>query len=105
MEFAVIKTGGKQYKVSKGDSIKIEKLSDTAKVGDKISFEEVLLVDNGKDTTIGMPMIDGASVSAEVTKIGRADKVMVVKYLQKSRYHKKNGHRQPFVEVKISAIK
>ncbi len=105
MEFAVIKSGGKQYRVSKGDVIRIEKLKDVTEVGQKVVFDQVLLVDNGKDTTIGMPMIDGASVSAEVTKIGRADKVMVVKYLQKSRYHKKNGHRQPFVEVKITAIK
>ncbi len=105
MEFAVIKTGGKQYRVSKGDSIRIEKLGDEVEVGQKINFDEVLLVDNGKDTTIGTPFISGASVSAEVTKIGRADKIMVVKYLQKSRYHKKNGHRQHFVEVKITAIK
>ncbi len=105
MEFAVIKSGGKQYRVSKGDVIRIEKLKDVTEVGQKVVFDQVLLVDNGKDTTIGMPMIDGASVLADVTKIGRADKIMVVKYLQKSRYHKKNGHRQPFVEVKITAIK
>lgn len=105
MEFAVIKTGGKQYRVSKGDVVRIEKIKDVTEVGQKLVFDQVLLVDNGKDTTIGMPMIDGAHVDAEVTKIGRADKVMVVKYLQKSRYFKKNGHRQPFVEVKITAIK
>ena len=105
MEFAVIKTGGKQYRVAKGDTIRIEKIKDVSEVGQKLTFDQVLLVDNGKDTTIGMPMIDGASVNAEVTKIGRADKINVVKYLQKSRYFKKNGHRQPFVEVKILAIK
>lgn len=105
MEFAVIKSGGKQYRVSKGDVIRIEKIKDVTEVGQKLVFDQVLLVDNGKDTTIGMPVIDGASVTAEVTKIGRADKVNVVKYLQKSRYFKKNGHRQPFVEVKINEIK
>ena len=105
MEFAVIKTGGKQYRVSAGDTIRIEKMKDVTEVGQKVVFDEVLLVDNGNDTSIGMPFIDGAKVTAEVVKIGRADKVMVVKYLQKSRYHKKNGHRQPFVEVKINAIK
>jgi len=105
MEFAVIKTGGKQYSVSKGDSVRIEKMKDVIEVGQKIVFDQVLLVDNDKDTTIGTPTIPGAQVTAEVTKIGRAEKVMVVKYLQKSRYHKKNGHRQPFVEVKITAIK
>lgn len=105
MEFAVIKSGGKQYRVSKGDVIRIEKIKDVVEVGQKLVFDQVLLVDNGKDTTIGMPLIDGASVSAEVSKIGRAEKVNVVKYLQKSRYFKKNGHRQPFVEVKITGIK
>ena len=105
MEFAVIKTGGKQFKVSKGDSIKIEKLSDTAKVGDKVTFEEVLLVDNGKDTTIGTPYIKGAKVEAEIVEIGRTRKVLVVKYKQKSRYLKRNGHRQPFFKVKIISIK
>lgn len=105
MEFAVIKTGGKQYRVSVGDVIRIEKLSDESQVGDKVVFDQVLLVDNGSDTTIGTPVITGATVSAEIVKIGRAEKVIVVKYLQKSRYFKKNGHRQPFVEVKITAIK
>src|ERR1035437_2645989 len=105
MEFAVIKTGGKQYKVSKGDSIKIEKLSDTAKVGDTVTFLEVLLVDNGKDTTIGTPFIKGAKVEATVEKIGKLPTVTVIHYKQKSRYYKKNGHRQPFFKVKIASIK
>ena len=105
MEFAVIKTGGKQYKVSKGDSVKIEKLSDGALVGDKITFEEVLLVDDGKDTTIGMPFIKGAKVEATIEEIGKLPTVTVIHYKQKSRYFKKNGHRQPFFKVKISSIK
>ncbi len=105
MEFAVIKTGGKQYKVSKGDSIKVEKLSDTAKIGDKISFEEVLVVDNGKDTTIGTPFIKGAKVEGTLEDIARAQKVIVIHYKQKSRYFKKNGHRQDYFKVKIDSIK
>ena len=105
MEFAVIKTGGKQYRVSVGDSVKIEKLSDTATVGDKIVFDKVLLVDNGKDTTIGTPTIKGATVNATLEEIGRAQKVTVIHYKQKSRYYKKNGHRQPFFKVKIDSIK
>ena len=105
MEFAVIKTGGKQYKVSKGDSIKIEKLSDTAQIGDKVSFEEVLMVDDGKNTTLGTPFIKGAKVEATVEKIGKLPTVLVMRYKQKSRYFKKNGHRQPYFQVKISAIK
>jgi large subunit ribosomal protein L21 len=105
MEFAVIKTGGKQFKVAKGDSIKIEKLSDTAKIGDKIVFEEVLLVDNGKDTTIGMPFINGAKVEGTIEQIGTLPKITVMHYKQKSRYFKKNGHKQPYFKVKINNIK
>ena len=105
MEFAVIETGGKQYTVSKGDIITIEKISDTQKQGDVITFDKVLLVDDGKDTTIGTPNIPKASVSGVVTEIGRTPTVMVVKYKQKSRYWKRNGHRQPFVKVKIDSIK
>lgn len=105
MEFAIIKTGGKQYKVSKGDSLKIEKIIGDFKVGDKITFDKVLLVDNGKDTTIGTPFIDGAKVEATLAEIGRNKKVTVVKYKQKSRYFKINGHRQPNFKVTIDAIK
>ena len=105
MEFAVITTGGKQFTVSKGDVIAIEKLSDTHKEGDKVVFDKVLLMDNGKDTTIGTPYIAKASVSGTITEIGRAPKITVVHYKQKSRYHKKNGHRQPFFKVKIDSLK
>lgn len=104
MEFAVIQTGGKQYTVSIGSIIKIEKISDEHNVGDKIVFDKVLLVDNGKDTTIGNPFIAKATVKGIITKIGRSPKVNVVHYKQKSRYFKKYGHRQPFVEVKIDSL-
>jgi large subunit ribosomal protein L21 len=104
-EFAVIETGGKQYKVSVGDVLKVEKLAGEFTLGDKITFENVLLVDNGSDTTIGSPYIKGAKVESIFQKFGKGKTVKVVKYKQKSRYLKKNGHRQPFVEVKISAIK
>lgn len=105
MEFAVIKTGGKQYKVSKGDSIKIEKLLGDYKEGDAVVFKEVLLVDNGKDTTIGTPFIEGAKVEGTIEKIGKLPTVTVIHYKQKSRYFKKNGHRQPYFKVKIDSIK
>ncbi len=105
MEFAVIKTGGKQYKVSVGDSVKIEKITGEFAEGDKLTFDQVLLVDNGKDTTIGTPTIKGAEVKGTLEKIGRAQKVTVIHYKQKSRYFKKNGHRQPFFQVKIDSIK
>jgi large subunit ribosomal protein L21 len=104
-EFAVIETGGKQYKVSVGDVVRIEKIEGEYKEGDKILFDKVLLVDNGVDTTIGTPYISGAKVESLFQKFGKSKTVTVVKYKQKSRYLKKNGHRQPFAEVKISAIK
>jgi large subunit ribosomal protein L21 len=105
MEFAVIKTGGKQYKVSVGGLISIEKIKGEFKKGDAISFDKVLLVDDGKNTTIGTPFILGAKVDSEVVEIGRTRKVMVIKYKQKSRYLKRNGHRQPYIKVKITSIK
>ncbi len=104
-EFAVITTGGKQYKVSVGASLRIEKLKGEYKEGDTITFDKVLLVDDGANTTIGMPYIVGPKVQGKIAKIGRATKVMVVKYKQKSRYLKRNGHRQPFFEIKITSIK
>lgn len=104
-EFAVIFTGGKQYKVAVGDVLKIEKIDGNFKSGDKIIFDKVLLVDNGKDTTVGTPYIENATVESLFQKFGKNKTVSVVKYKQKSRYLKRNGHRQPFVEVKISSIK
>jgi large subunit ribosomal protein L21 len=106
MEFAVIQTGGKQYTVSKGDIISIEKLIGDYKEGDKVTFDQVLLVDDGKDTTIGTPFIPKAAVKGTITQIGRAAKVLVVKYKQKSRSGwTRNGHRQPFFKVKIDSLK
>ena len=105
MEFAVIQTGGKQYKVSKGNVLSVEKMKGEYKKGDKISFDKVLIVDDGKDTTIGTPYIKDAKVNAEIVDIGRARKVLVVRYKQKSRYLRRRGHRQPFFKVRITGIK
>ena len=105
MEIAVIQTGGKQYPVKVGETLKIEKLSGTYKEGDKVTFDKVLLVDNGKDTTIGTPYIKGAEVHATLKTMGRGKKVDVLKYRRKSRYKKLRGHRQPFFSVKIDSIK
>jgi len=105
MEFAVIQTGGKQYKVSVGDTVKIEKLAGEHKEGDKITFDKVLLVDNGKDTTIGTPFITGAKVEAELVEIGQTKKIIVVKYKPKSRYLVRQGHRQHFFKIKILGIR
>ena len=104
-EFAIIETGGKQYMVSEGDTLKIEKIKGDFKEGDKLTFENVLMVDNGEDTTIGAPYIKGAKVMATVNKISRAPKVTVIKYKAKSNYFKKRGHKQPFFEVKITSLK
>lgn len=103
--FAVIATGGKQYIVSPGTKVKVEKIKGEFKEGDTITFDQVLLVDDGKETKIGTPTISGTKVSATLLKIGRAQKVVVIKYKQKSRYFKKNGHRQPYFEVSIDSIK
>ena len=100
-EFAIIETGGKQYIVSEGDTVKIEKIKGDFKAGDSVVFENVLMVDNGSDTTIGAPYIKGAKVTAEIQKVARAKKVVVIKYKAKSNYFKKRGHRQPYFEVKI----
>ncbi len=105
MEFAVIKTGGKQYKVSKGDVVKIEKFKGDFKVVDKITFDEVMLVESGSDTTIGTPYIASAKVLGTLSEIGRNKTIDVIKYKQKSRYFKKNGHRQPWFKVTIDSIK
>lgn len=103
--FAVIETGGKQYKVMIGDTVKIEKISDKQKEGDKFDFDKVLLVDDGLDTSIGDPYIKGAKVSAEVVEVGRSKKISVIKYKSKSRYFRNKGHRQPFAKIKIVGIK
>ncbi len=109
MEFAVIQTGGKQYKVSQGGFVSIEKINKEGdkqyEKGDKLSFDQVLLVDDGTNTTIGTPFLKGAKVDAEIAEIGRARKILVVKYKQKSRYLRRNGHRQPYFKVKITSIK
>lgn len=103
--FAIIKTGGKQYVVSEGDVITIEKLGGTYKEGDTITFKEVLLVDDGSATTIGTPFIKGAEVIGTLTAQGKGKKVEVVKYKAKSNYHKRRGHRQPYFKVKIDSLK
>jgi len=101
-QFAVIKTGGKQYLVSPGQKLKIEKLD--AKESGKIVFDKVLLVSDAKKIQIGMPLVDGAKVEAKVLKQGRAKKIIVFRYHSKTRYRKKKGHRQHFTETEIVKI-
>ncbi|MBI4119037.1 MAG: 50S ribosomal protein L21 [Parcubacteria group bacterium] len=101
-QFAVIKSGGKQYKVAEGETIKLEKL-DTSK-GEEVVFSDVLLVSNDIGLKLGSPKIEGAKVSAKVVKNGRTRKVIVFKYRAKKRRKKKAGHRQHFTEVQITKI-
>ena len=114
MGFAIIETGGKQYKVVEGDVLLVEKLSSKAskggqvkelKKGESITFDRVLLVDDGKNTKVGTPYIDGAKVIATFEEGGKHKKIKVIKFKAKSRYFKKRGHRQPYSKVKITALK
>jgi len=99
---AIIKTGGKQYLVSPGNKIKIEKID--KKAGSEIVFHEVLLLEKNKKTEIGMPFIKGAKVSAKVVTQGRGKKVIVFKHKAKKREKTKKGHRQAYTEVEITKI-
>ena len=99
---AVIKTGGKQYLVSPGDKIKIEKIE--TKEGKEITFKDVLLVEKGRKLEIGNPLVKGAKVIGKVLRQDKAKKVIVFKYKSKTRHKVKKGHRQPFTEVEITKI-
>jgi len=99
--YAIIATGGKQYKVAEGDVVRVEKLE--AAEGDKVVFDQVLMI-GGEETKLGNPVVDGAKVHATVIGNGKGDKVIVYKYKRKSGYHNKNGHRQLYTEVKIDKI-
>lgn len=99
--FAIIKTGGKQYKVSEGDIIKVEKIE--AEAGDKIEFDQVLMV-AGDDVKVGSPVVEGAKVSAEVLDQKKDKKIVIFKFKAKKNYRKKKGHRQPYTLIKIEKI-
>ena len=100
--YAIIATGGKQYKVAEGDIIKVEKLG--AAEGEDFKFDQVLAVSKDGEFVVGTPCVDGATVSATVLGDGKAKKVIVYKYKRKTGSHKKNGHRQTYTQVKITAI-
>ena len=101
-KIAIIETGGKQYVVTDGSVLTIEKVP--AEKGVKITFDKVLLVDDGKEVRLGTPHVSGAKVTGELIKEGRDKKVTVIRYRQKSRYFKKKGHRQPYAKVKITTL-
>jgi large subunit ribosomal protein L21 len=104
MKFAVLGTGGKQYIVSEGQTLKIEKLIGDYTVGSKLSFDNVLATFEGDSVSVGKPTT-GTKVEAEIVSIGRHPKVTVLRYMPKSRWAKKNGHKQPFFEVKVTSVK
>ena len=104
VKIAIIETGGKQYVVTQDSVLDVEKIAGVTGAGAKITFDKVLLTDDGKATKVGSPYISGAKVSAELVEEGRDDKVTVIKYKQKSRYFKKGGHRQPYAKVRITAL-
>ena len=99
---AIIETGGKQYKVTQGDTLYIEKLD--AEAGSSITFDKVLAVLDGENATFGAPTVNGASVSATVVKNGKGKKVLVFKYKPKKNYRRRQGHRQPYTKVEITAV-
>lgn len=100
--YAIIETGGKQYKVQEGDVLYIEKLE--AGEGDVVSFDRVLLVSKDSGVTVGSPLVSGAAVSAKVEKHGKGKKIIVYKYKAKKNYRRKQGHRQPYTKVVIDKI-
>ena len=100
--YAVIKTGGKQYKVAAGEKIKVEQI--TADVGQEIVIDQVLAVGNGAELKVGAPLVDGASVTATVVSHGRHDKVRIFKMRRRKHYQKRQGHRQNYTELEIGAI-
>ena len=99
---AIIETGGKQYKVTEGDTLFIEKLE--AEAGQAITFDKVLAILDGDKATFGAPVVEGASVAATVVKNGKGTKVRIFKYNPKKGYRKRQGHRQPYTKVQIGAI-
>jgi large subunit ribosomal protein L21 len=99
--YAVIKTGGKQYRVAEGQKLRVEKLPGNA--GDKVTFNEILLI-GGDAPRIGVPTVAGASVAAEITAQDRGKKIVVFKFRRRKNYRRKNGHRQPYTELKITGI-
>lgn len=100
--YAVIKTGGKQYRVSQGDRLKVETLA--AEAGSEVKLDEVLLIGSGESVTVGAPMVANASVTARVLDHGRGNKVRIIKFRRRKHYRKQQGHRQNYTELEITGI-
>ena len=100
--YAVVSTGGKQYRVKEGDILRIEKIP--GNVGESFSFDKVLLLSDGSELTIGEPTVPNASVNARIVQQGKSKKILVFKYKRRKRFRRKQGHRQPFTAVQIDSI-
>lgn len=100
--YAVIETGGKQYRVQEGDVLFIEKVAGNE--GESLSFDKVLLVSNGEEVKVGKPYVDGVSVTGNIVEHGKAKKIIVYKFKRKKDYRRKQGHRQPYTKVRIEKI-
>jgi large subunit ribosomal protein L21 len=100
--YAVIRTGGKQYRVSQGETLRVEKLP--ASAGDKLTFDTLLFADDGGNIQVGRPLVSGVKVEAEVVSQGLGKKIIIFKYKRRKSYRRKQGHRQPFTALKITSI-
>lgn len=100
--YAVFQSGGKQHRVSEGQTLRLEKLD--VETGATVEFDKVLLVANGEEVTVGAPLVEGGKVTAEVVQHGRGDKIKIVKFRRRKHSRKQQGHRQWFTEVKITGI-
>jgi large subunit ribosomal protein L21 len=101
--YAVIQTGGKQYRVAEGETLRVEKLA--ASAGDKLTFDSLLFADDGGNVLVGRPLVAGVKVEAEVVEQGLGKKIIIFKYKRRKSYRRKQGHRQPYTALKITSIK
>ena len=101
--YAIVDSGGKQYKVKEGEVLKVEKLA--GKVGDSVSFDRILMFSDGENVNIGTPLLEDVAVSGHIVEQGKAKKIIVFKYKRRKRYRRKRGHRQQFTAVKVDSIK
>ena len=100
--YAVVATGGKQYKVQEGEVLRVEKLA--GEIGSEIAFDQILMTSDGENVKIGQPVVQGAQVKGHIVEQGKNKKIIVFKYKRRKGYRRKNGHRQPYTSVKIDAI-
>ena len=101
--YAIVNSGGKQYKVKEGDILKVEKLA--GEVGDNVSFDKILMFSDDENVNIGTPLLEDVTVNGHIVEQGKAKKIIVFKYKRRKRYRRKQGHRQQFTAVKIDSIK